>query len=449
MTTHPTGVIVLAAGRGTRMKSALPKVLHPVSGKPMVAHVVDAARALVPTHIAVVVGFGGDLVRAALPGNDLAFIEQPELLGTADAVRRCQPALEGCETVIVLNGDSPLITAALVRRLAEADGDAPLAITSYSAADPGKLGRVARDPRDRVPAVGEAADYHGGDGPSEVNAGQYRFDAAWLWENLPAIPLGAKGEYYLTHLVALAHDSGRPAAALDVDPLEVLGVDDRVRLAEAERLMRDRILRDHMLNGVTIADPATTYIDADVRLAEDVTILPNCHLAGRTEVGANTFIGPGSTLRNARIGEGSIVQASVIEDSAIGARVCVGPFAHVRGGAVIGDDCELGNYAEVKNSNLGRGVKMHHFSYIGDADVGEFANIAAGIITCNFDGVAKHRTVIGAHAFVGSDTMLVAPVTVGEGAVTGAGAVVTKDVPAGAKAVGVPARVIGRAKGRE
>ncbi|MCE7929540.1 MAG: hypothetical protein DYG91_13765 [Chloroflexi bacterium CFX7] len=186
-------------------------------------------------------------------------------------------------------------------------------------------------------------------------------------------------------------------------------------------------------------------IDATVRIAEDVTILPNCHLVGATVVDGNVAIGPGTTLRDARIGEGSVVMSSVIEDSAVGVNVRIGPFAHVRGGAVIGDDCELGNYAEVKNSRLGRGVKMHHFSYLGDADVGEYANIAAGIITCNFDGVRKHRTVIGAHAFVGSDTMLVAPVSVGEGAVTGAGSVVTKDIPPGAKAVGAPARVIGKA----
>ncbi len=260
--------------------------------------------------------------------------------------------------------------------------------------------------------------------------------------------MSAKGEYYLTHLVEMAGRSGRPAAAVSADPQSVLGVDDRVRLAEAEGLMRARILHEHMLNGVTIADPATTFIDAGVCLAADVTILPNCYLSGTSAVASNSVIGPGTTLRNARVGEDCSIQTSVIEDSAIGSRVRVGPFAHVRGGATIGDDCEVGNYAEVKNSNVGRGVKMHHFSYLGDADVGEFANIAAGIITCNFDGVNKHRTVIGANAFVGCDTMLVAPVTVGEGATTGAGAVVIRDVPPGAKVVGVPARVIGQAEVR-
>lgn len=440
------GVIVLAAGRGTRMKSTLPKVLHPVCGAPMISHIVDAARQLEPARLAVVTGYGGDRVRTALDGSGAVFVDQPELLGTADAVGRCRDAMPGCETILVLNGDSPLIRPGLLRDLFAGRDSAPFSFLSCSVDDPGRLGRVVRDGAGQVAGVVEAADYTGPGGPAEINAGQYCFDANWLWANLGAVPLSAKGEYYLTHLVAIAHAGGRPAVAVRAEPLDVLGVDDRVRLAEAEREMRRRILERHMLAGVTITDPQTTYIDAAVRIAEDVTILPNCHLLGPTGVSANVTIGPGTTLRGAQIGEGSYIQGSVVEESSIGANVRVGPFAHVRGGAVIGDECELGNYAEVKNSNLGRGVKMHHFSYVGDADVGEYANIAAGIITCNFDGVNKHRTVIGAHAFVGSDTMLVAPVTIGEGASTGAGSVVTKDVPPGAKAVGVPARVIGRAR---
>jgi len=436
------GVIVLAAGRGTRMKSSLPKVLHTVCGKPMVAHVVDAARAIGPARIVVVVGYGAASVRAALPADDVTFIDQDELLGTADAVTRCRKAISGCDTTVVLNGDSPLITVELLRKLLARRGVAPLAFATSRVTEPGRLGRVVRDEAGWVSGIVEAADYQGPDGPAEINAGQYCFDSSWVWANLGSIPLSPKGEYYLTDLPRIAHTQGRVAVTVDGDPAEVLGVDDRVRLAEAEQLMRARILRVHMLSGVTITDPATTYIDAGVRLAEDVTILPNCFLYGATDVASNSVIGPATTLRNARVGEDCRVQASVIEDSSLGSRVGAGPFAHVRGGAVIGDDSELGNYAEVKNSVVGRSVKMHHFSYLGDADVGDHANIAAGTITCNYDGVSKHRTVIGAHAFVGCDTMLVAPVTVGEAAVTGAGAVVTHDVPAGATVVGVPARAI-------
>jgi bifunctional UDP-N-acetylglucosamine pyrophosphorylase/glucosamine-1-phosphate N-acetyltransferase len=442
------GVIVLAAGQGTRMKSALPKVLHPVCGKPMAAHVLAAARALGPTRIAVVVGYGRHLVEDALRAPDVTFVEQTELLGTADAVRRCREAMAGCDPVMVLNGDSPLVTGDLLARLSAARGTAPMALTTCPVPDDGSFGRIVRDAKGAVEGIVEGSRANEG-GTAERNAGQYVFDAAWLWAHINAIAVSDKGEYYLTHLPAMAHAEGRPAVTCEAPNDEVMGFDDRVGLAEAERLMRQRILRAHMLAGVTIADPATTYIDADTRLAGDVTVLPNCYLYGATTVATGSVIGPGTTLRSARIGEATHVQASVIEDSSIGARVEVGPFAHVRGGATIGDECVLGNYAEVKNSVLGRGVKMHHFSYIGDADVGEYANIAAGIITCNYDGVSKHRTTIGARAFVGSDTMLVAPVTIGEGASTGAGSVVTKDVPPGGRVAGVPARAIPRRPKRE
>jgi bifunctional UDP-N-acetylglucosamine pyrophosphorylase/glucosamine-1-phosphate N-acetyltransferase len=443
MSERRLGVIVLAAGQGTRMKSSLHKVLHPVCGKPMAAHILDAARALSPKRIAVVVGHNSEQVRAALAAHDVTFAEQTELVGTADAVRRCGTALDDCTAVMVLSGDTPLITASLLAELlTRSETSGRMAFVTSRAEDPGRLGRVSRDASGTVAGIVEADDYRGPAGPAEINAGQYVFNAAWLWKNISQIKLSAKGEYYLTWLLDMAYAQGMPGVTVETDADTALGVDDRARLAQAERIMRTRILRRHMLDGVTITDPETTYIDADVRLAEDVTVLPNCYLHGATTVTANAVVGPGTTLRNARIGEHSVVQSSVIEDSSIGSRVMVGPFAHVRGGAAIGDDCVLGNYAEVKNSVLGQGVKMHHFSYIGDADVGEYTNIAAGTITCNYDGTNKNRTTIGAHVFIGSDTMLIAPVTLGDGAITGAGAVVTKDVPAGAKVVGMPARAI-------
>lgn len=446
------GVILLAAGKGTRMRSRLPKVLHPVCGLPMVLHVYEAAVALKPEQVAVVVGHGAEQVMAAFAGLDVTFVEQPELLGTADAVRRCETALAGCDRVLVLNGDSPLLTpdvlAARFRTeigwapvgLLDAQGDAPLAFLTAMLPDARAMGRVRRDKDGAVMAIVEAADDTSGTAEGEINAGQYVFDAEWLWKHLPDIPLSAKGEYYLTHLPALAYQEGTPANGVAADPTVVLGFDDRRGLAEAERLMRQRLIESHMLAGVTFVDPTTVYIDARVRLGEDVMILPNCYLQGETHVAEETVIGPGTTLRNSRIGARSRVQHSIIEESTVGEDVAVGPFAHVRGGANIGDGCYLGNYAEVKNSNLARNVKMHHFSYIGDADVGEEANIAAGTITCNFDGVEKHRTVIGANAFIGCDTMLVAPIEIGEGAFTATGAVVTRDVPPGVRVAGVPAR---------
>lgn len=433
------GVILLAAGQGTRMKSSLPKVLHPVCGTPMVHHACNAARGLNPDRSVVVIGHQADRVRAAFDGMDVSFVLQQGLLGTGDAVRQCEDALAGCDEVLVLNGDSPLLTTAVLQELVAARQSAPLAFLTYRAEDPGRMGRVLRIPDGHAERIIEAADYEGPAGPAEVNAGKYLFDAAWLWANITSIPLSPKGEYYLTDLIRIAAEQHAPGVPVLAPASEVEDFDDRRGLAAAEHILRARILDEHMLNGVTITDPATTYIDAAVEIAQDVTILPNCYLHGRTTIASGALIGPASTLRNATIGEETVVQSSVIEDSILGARVQAGPFAHIRGNTVIGDDCHLGNYAEVKNSNLGRNVKMHHFSYLGDADVGDNANIAAGTITCNFDGVNKHRTTIGANAFVGCDTMLVAPITLGDGAFTAAGSVVTKDVPELGRVAGVPA----------
>lgn len=446
------GVVVLAAGQGTRMKSNLPKVLHQVCGKPMATHVIAAARALEPERIVVVVGHRGELVREALAGEGVTFVEQTELLGTADAVRRCEDALAGCSRVVVLNGDSPLLTPDVLSSrfraeagwapvgLLDGQGAAPLAFLTAMLADPGSMGRVRRDETGAVMGIVEAAEDTSGAASGEINAGQYVFDAAWLWKHLRDVPLSAKGEYYLTHLAAVAYQEGTPAVALAHDPAAVLGFDDRRGLAEAERLMRTRILDRHMLAGVTIVDPATTYIDADAVLEADCTIRPNCYLYGATRVAANCVIGPGTTLRNSLVGRDSRVESSVVEDSRIGERTSVGPFSHIRGGADVGDDCEIHNYAEIKNSRLGRNVKMHHFSYLGDAEVGENTNIGAGTITCNYDGVHKNRTTIGRDVFVGSDSMLIAPVTLGDGSLTAAGSVVTKDVGPGERVAGVPAK---------
>jgi bifunctional UDP-N-acetylglucosamine pyrophosphorylase/glucosamine-1-phosphate N-acetyltransferase len=434
------GVVVLAAGMGTRMRSRIAKVLHPVCGAPMARHVLEAARSLGAAKLVVVTGHQAEQVEAALRAPDVDFVRQDVIDGTAGALRRCEAVLAGCDRVVVLNGDAPLVTAGLLERLVAAGEGRPLAFVTCLLEDAGRLGRVFRDGAGEAVRIVEAADYEGPPGTAEINAGQYAFEAGWLWSRLPLVPRSPSGEFYLTHLVALAAAEGRPAGTVAATPAEALGVDDRVKLAEAEALMRRRILERHMLAGVTIEDPATTFIGAQVKLGEDVTILAGSRLEGATRVEEGALIGPSTTLRQAAIGRGSRVEASVVEDSTVGEDCAIGPFAHIRGGAVIGDGCEVRNYAEVKNSRLGRGVKMHHFSYLGDADVGDEANIAAGTITCNYDGVAKHRTVIGRRAFIGSDTMLVAPVTVGDEAFTATGSVVTRDVAAGVSVRGVPAR---------
>jgi bifunctional UDP-N-acetylglucosamine pyrophosphorylase/glucosamine-1-phosphate N-acetyltransferase len=282
---------------------------------------------------------------------------------------------------------------------------------------------------------------------SEVNVGAYCFDAEWLWETLPRLPLSPKGEYYLTDTVAAAVAAGRRVAVVTTgDEVEAIGVNNRAQLAEAEAALRRRINEQWMLAGVTLLDPATTYIEPGVTLGPDTVVLPNTHLAGRTRVGAGCVLGPNTIVRDTAIGDRCRVECSVLEGATLADEVSVGPFAHLRSGARLERGVHMGNFGEVKNSTLGPGVKMGHFSYVGDATLGAGVNVGAGTITCNFDGVKKSPTTIGAGAFIGSDTLLVAPVTVGPGARTGAGAVVTKDVPPDSLAVGLPARVIRKLK---
>lgn len=448
MTTLAT--VILAAGQGTRMKSRLAKVLHPVAGKPMVDHAVEAAWQLAGQPPVLVVGRQSEAVRAHI-GDRAVCVEQVEQLGTAHAVQVTTPILRGkADLVLVCYGDMPLLRPETFRRLVDAHTASParpaVTLLTYVAADPRGFGRIIRRPDGSVAAIVEEAVATPAElQVRELNVGVYVFDAAWLWDALPRIaPTPPKHEYYLTDTVALANADGRAVLAVEGDdPDELIGINTRVHLAEAEAAFRRRINRQHMLNGVTITDPATTYIGPDVTIGPDTVILPNTHLVGRTTIGEACEIGPNSMLVNATIGDRCRVFASVIQDSTLEEEVEIGPFGRVRGGAYLCRGVHMGNFGEVKKSRLGPGVKMGHFSYLGDAEVGANANIGAGTITCNYDGVSKHRTVIGEGAFIGSDTMLIAPVTVGAGAQTGAGAVVRHPVPDGKVAVGVPARVIG------
>ncbi|MBO9371725.1 MAG: bifunctional UDP-N-acetylglucosamine diphosphorylase/glucosamine-1-phosphate N-acetyltransferase GlmU, partial [Chloroflexi bacterium] len=358
-------------------------------------------------------------------------------------------ALEGrVDEVLILYADMPLLTEETLRRVVDArrSAGAVLSILTVTAEDPRGFGRVVRQTDGSVARIVEEADATEAERAiRELNAGVYACDAAWLWAHLPALPLHPKGEYYLTDLVEMAAQEGQRVVAVAVDdPTETLGINTRVHLAEAEAVLRRRINRRWMEAGVTMIDPETTYIEPTVTIGQDTVIWPNTILRGRTTVGANCQIGPNALIEDSVIGDRCRVLASVVEGAVMEEGSDVGPFSHLRPGAHLGPGAHVGNFGEVKNSSLGAGAKMGHFSYVGDAEVGAGANIGAGTVTCNFDGRRKHRTVIGEEAFIGSGTMLVAPVRVGRRAVIGAGSVVTHDIPDDTVAYGVPARERGR-----
>jgi len=414
----------------------------------MVAYVVDAAYALTGTRPLVVVGHGAEQVRQAL-GETAEFVVQEPQLGTGHAVAQTRAALEGkADNVLVLYGDTPFIGVETLHAMLDqhARQQAVITLLTFCPPDPLRLGRIVRDEAGRVRAIVEFKEAT----PEqlairEVNSGILCFQAGWLWAHLDHLSF-KHGEQYLTDLVEIAVREGCTVATQQAAADEVMGIDDRVRLAWAEATMRVRINERLMLSGVTLIDPATTYIEADVTVGMDTIIHPNTHLRGKTFIGRDCSIGPNTVISNSTIGDRCVVKASMLEDATLEDNVHVGPFAHLRNGAYLCHDVYMGNFGEVKNSRLGPGVKMGHFSYVGDAEVGADVNIGCGMVTCNFDGVKKHKTVIGEGAFIGSDTMLIAPVTVGKGARTGAGSVVTRDVPDGAVAVGVPARIMAQDK---
>ncbi len=438
-----TAVVILAAGMGTRIKSDLPKVLHRVCGRPMLAYVVDAARELTGARPLVVVGHRADLVRQTLGDAAESVVQEPQL-GTGHAVMQAQAVLEGkADTVLVLYGDTPFITVETLHAMLDhhAREQATATILTFRPPDPLRLGRIVRDDAGHVRAIVEFKEATPDQlAIHEVNSGILCFRADWLWSHLAGLPV-KHGERYLTDLVEMTVAEGGAVAALESDADEVMGIDDRARLAWAEAKMRARINERLMLSGVTMIDPATTYVEASVTVGLDTIIQPNTHLRGKTVIGRECSIGPNTIISDSAIGDRCKVQASVFESATLEDDVDVGPFAHLRKGAYLCRHVHMGNFGEVKNSRLGPGAKMGHFSYLGDADVGAEVNIGCGTITCNFDGVNKHKTVIGEGAFIGSDTMLVAPVNIGKGSKTGAGSVVTHDVPDGAVAYGVPARV--------
>jgi bifunctional UDP-N-acetylglucosamine pyrophosphorylase/glucosamine-1-phosphate N-acetyltransferase len=441
-----TVAVVLAAGLGTRMRSRTPKVLHPLLGRPILAYVLDAARAATGHAPVVVYSPPTTAVCEAFAG-EAEFALQQDPRGTGDALLAALAVVPAdAAEVLVLNGDVPRIhadlpAALLVERRASG---AAVALVSVEADDPGTLGRVVRGPDGGIQAIVEAKDASPAQlDVAEINAGIYAFDGAWLRRRIGDLqPSPATGELYLTDLVALARAEGVGVTAIVVeDDGRLLGINDRIELAEAEADLRAEVNERHLLAGVSMADPATAFVDATVELAADVTLEPNVILRGRTRVGEGSVIGAGSQIFDSVIGRDCRIWGSIVESSEVGDGTTVGPMSHLRPGSMIGPNVELGNFAEVKNSRLGAGVKQHHMSYLGDAEIGAETNVGAGTITANYDGRRKHSTTIGRRVFLGVDTMLVAPLDVGDDAKTGAGAVVTRDVPAGKLAVGVPARM--------
>jgi bifunctional UDP-N-acetylglucosamine pyrophosphorylase/glucosamine-1-phosphate N-acetyltransferase len=440
-----TVAVVLAAGQGTRMRSRIPKVLHPLAGRPMIDHVLAALAEAGVGRPVVVIGSGADAVEAALGDRALTVRQEPQR-GTADAVARGLTLVpEDTSTIIVTMGDAPLLPGSVFIALLDelAVSETAVALVATVAPDPTGYGRIVRDPDGSATAVVEEAD---ADEPTraidEINVGTYAFDAAWLRSAIGRVEPSAGGELYVTDLVALAVGDGRGVRVVLADPTDALGINDRVALADAEAHLQHRIAAGHMRNGVTIVDPATTRIDATVEIGQDTRIEPWTVLAGSTTIAEDAVVGPHAHVRDSRIGARTTVWASVIEEASVAEDVEIGPFAHLRPGSEIGPRCKIGNFAEIKKSRLGAGTQQHHFSYLGDAEIGENVNVGAGSVTANFDGVEKHPTTIGDRVSLGVDSMLVAPVTIGDGARTGAGAVVTRDVAPGKTVVGMPARPI-------
>lgn len=441
----PSAVIVLAAGAGTRMKSSLPKVMHSIGGRSMVEHAIATARELQPDHLAVVVRHQRDRVVDHVTGFDenVLVVDQDEIPGTGRAVEVAVDALDGLGqgeiegTVVVTYGDVPLLTSSTIGDLTTYHREQGNAVTVLTAnlGEPGGYGRILRNEGGEVTAIVEAKDATPEElAITEVNSGIYAFDAAALRESLKAVTTeNAQAEKYLTDVLSIARVNGRRTSALTVeDRWEVEGANDRVQLSELGRVLNQRITEKHMRNGVTIVDPATTWIDTTVHISNDVTILPGTQLHGQTVIETGATVGPDTTLTDVVIGEDASVVRTHGSGARIGARATVGPFAYLRPGTVLGEEGKIGTFCETKNADIGDGSKIPHLTYAGDVEIGENSNIGAASVFVNYDGVNKHRSVIGSNVRMGSDNMYVAPLHVGDGAYSGAGTVIREDVPPGA-----------------
>ncbi|WP_367138110.1 MULTISPECIES: bifunctional UDP-N-acetylglucosamine diphosphorylase/glucosamine-1-phosphate N-acetyltransferase GlmU [Streptomyces] len=444
---RPAAVVVLAAGEGTRMKSATPKVLHAICGRSLVGHVVAASRELDPEHLVVIVGHAREQVSAHLAQIDpeVRTAVQYEQNGTGHAVRMGLEELSNSGvvldgTVVVVCGDTPLLTGATLKALSDthaADGNAVTVLTA-EVPDSTGYGRIVRDGGGAVTAIVEHKDADDEQRAiREINSGVFAFDAQLLTDALGKVRTdNSQGEEYLTDVLGILREAGhRVGAAVADDHREILGINNRVQLAEARKLLNERLLRAAMMSGVTVVDPASTWIDVTVSFEADVLVHPGTQLTGATSLAAGSEVGPNTRLADTTVGAGARVDNTVADSALIGEGATVGPFAYLRPGTKLGAKSKAGAYVEMKNAEIGEGTKVPHLSYVGDATIGEYSNIGAASVFVNYDGVNKHHTTIGSHCRTGSDNMFVAPVTIGDGAYTAAGSVITKDVPPGSLAV--------------
>ena len=432
--------VVLAAGQGTRMKSKLHKVLHPVCGKPMVQHVIDTMASMQVENMIVVVGHGADSVRAKL-GEGVTYALQEQQLGTAHAVQQAAPFLQDKEgTTFLLYGDVPLLSKETLTDLLRYHEEQQAAATVLTAVlpDPTGYGRIVRDAAGEVLRIVEHKDATDEERAiREINTGIYCVDNQKLWNALAEVKNdNAQGEYYLTDCVAILRERGEKVVGFAAaDPEETMGINDRVQLADAEAYLRRRIAVGHMRNGVTIVDPSSTYIEADVTIGADTIIQPGTFLRGRTTIGSDCVIGPQADLTNVQVADQVTIHYAVMVDASIEHESTVGPYAYVRPGTEIGPHVKIGDFVELKNAKIKEGSKVPHLSYVGDAEIGADVNIGCGTITVNYDGAVKHKTVVEDGAFIGCNTNLVAPVTVGQNAYVAAGSTIHEDVPANALAI--------------
>ncbi|MFE8016518.1 bifunctional UDP-N-acetylglucosamine diphosphorylase/glucosamine-1-phosphate N-acetyltransferase GlmU [Streptomyces antibioticus] len=442
---RPAAVVVLAAGEGTRMKSATPKVLHEICGRSLVGHVLAAARELEPEHLVVVVGHARELVAGHLRETDseVRTAVQAEQNGTGHAVRMGLEELGGGVdgTVVVVCGDTPLLTGATLAALAgthEADGNAVTVLTA-EVPDATGYGRIVRDEATgAVTAIVEHKDATEAQRAiREINSGVFAFDGALLTDALKKVRTdNSQGEEYLTDVLGILREAGhRVGASVAGDHREIAGINNRVQLSEARRILNDRLLTAAMLSGVTVVDPASTWVDVTVTFGQDAIVQPGTQLLGATQIGEGAEVGPNSRLKDTVVGAGARVDNTVSDTAHIGAHATVGPFAYLRPGTRLGAKGKIGTYVETKNASIGEGTKIPHLSYVGDATIGDQTNIGAASVFVNYDGQDKHHTTVGSHCRTGSDNMFVAPVTIGDGAYTAAGSVITKDVPPGSLAV--------------
>ncbi|MEV3870884.1 bifunctional UDP-N-acetylglucosamine diphosphorylase/glucosamine-1-phosphate N-acetyltransferase GlmU [Streptomyces sp. NPDC049906] len=445
MSTRPAAVVVLAAGEGTRMKSATPKVLHDICGRSLVGHVLAAARELEPERLVVVVGHARERVAAHLAEVDpqARTAVQQEQNGTGHAVRTGLAELDGplAGTVVVVCGDTPLLTGETLRELArthEADGNAVTVLTA-EVPDATGYGRIVRDPASgAVTAIVEHKDASAEQrAVREINSGVFAFDGVLLAEALGRVRTdNSQGEEYLTDVLGILREAGhRVGASVAADHREIAGINNRVQLAEAREVLNARLLERAMLDGVTVVDPRSTWVDVSVSFERDVVLWPGTQLLGATRVGEGAEVGPNTRLRDTVVGAGARVDNAVAERAEVGAGASVGPYTYLRPGTRLGRAAKAGSFVEMKNAAVGEGTKVPHLSYVGDATIGDFTNIGAASVFVNYDGQDKHHTTVGSHCRTGADNMLVAPVTIGDGAYTAAGSVITKDVPAGSLAV--------------